>query len=1124
MPSRLGLLGVSGPTSVIVPPSSFSPASIYGLERWYYQPDVDYSGGTWVDRASVPVNLVQATAGNRPTLSAVLAELNGKYGVGFDGVDDNIATATFTALPQPLTVLSVLRQRTVTASDYLYDGSLNTLGLNQSAVNVNKFAMYAGATGEVNVGPPIGRFGLVSAIFNGAASRAYSDSAASVTVNAGTGSPTKITLGAPGNPVSSWANVEFSEHMLYRGVVGAYDLVRLWNEWIAADRYNIPVTFNPAAPMASYATFNPADSGSNITFSSGNLIIAKNTADAHRMARSTTSVSSGKYYWEVLISQIGGGGSPIFVGVAKSGATLTNFLGQDANGWSYAADGLKYTNGANVAYGATYTTGDRIGVALDVDAGTLTFYKNGVSQGTAFTGLGGTFYAAVSLYYGSGASTVTGNFGFTSFTYAVPSGYNVGLYALVASCAAWFRGSDLGAVDSAISSWADQSGNGRNAIQATGSNQPLVKMGVNGKKGALFDGSNDYLQTAAFTLNQPYTIFAVVKLAAVSDGETVTSNLSGTQAGQIIVDNPGGGSKWYLYSPTGQNTLISPTVNPTILSAVFDGAASLASVDGVATAALSPGTNALNGLTIGASYTLAALSCLTGYIYEIIVYNTALTTAQRQQVEGYLANTYAINAAIRPFDPLSVAGCKGWFDAANVDNPVDTGFVSIWYDKSGNGFHFSATGTDRPVYGATSGPNSLPAVDFSGSDFMESSGTLASMLSASAKTVIVVAVPDVVTGGGVIFNCPPLWCDNAGYAGMHLKDSILYSYNWDTNADYASIPVQVSQPIVTAYRHDGTNLRIQAEGISGVAGTSGASGTTTGVMRIGKDAGGAAFYDGKLCLLLFYNNYVSDADLASLTAWACKKYDIGYKAPNHASLLANLKLWLDSTAITVQADNTDLAAWPDSSGGGFNATQGTGSLQPNYQLAEVNGRPSVEGDGVDDFMQGTNPFGDIDFRSQAITIICAIKVNTSSNYNPVIMINPTTGTNFGIQMVYLPVTSKWSLNCNRADGSSVGRSGFNETSGSGHANGTTHIASMTFDGDGGFDDVSLDLWVDGVSKALSSNPGTWIYPVSLYRLFGDGATFGSHGILQVAVFNIKLSDANRRAVENWMAQQLNIAV
>ena len=44
------------------------------------------------------------------------------------------------------------------------------------------------------------------------------------------------------------------------------------------------------------------------------------------------------------------------------------------------------TSGVDVSYGATFTYGDIIGVAIDLDSGTktLTFYKNGVSQGVAF--------------------------------------------------------------------------------------------------------------------------------------------------------------------------------------------------------------------------------------------------------------------------------------------------------------------------------------------------------------------------------------------------------------------------------------------------------------------------------------------------------------------------------------------------------------------------------------------------------------------------------------------------------------------------------------------------------------------------------------------------------------------
>ena len=108
-----------------------------------------------------------------------------------------------------------------------------------------------------------------------------------------------------------------------------------------------------------------------------------------------------------------------------------------------------HKNNTNTSYGASYTTNDIIGVAFDADSGTLTFYKNGVTQGTAFTGLtGDTYHPAVSDDSGGSACTWQMNFGNPPFTissgntdfsglgnfeYEVPSGYralctkNIGL-------------------------------------------------------------------------------------------------------------------------------------------------------------------------------------------------------------------------------------------------------------------------------------------------------------------------------------------------------------------------------------------------------------------------------------------------------------------------------------------------------------------------------------------------------------------------------------------------------------------------------------------------------------------------------------------------------------------------
>jgi len=83
------------------------------------------------------------------------------------------------------------------------------------------------------------------------------------------------------------------------------------------------------------------------------------------------------------------------------------YMGRLANSYGYIHGGDVYNNNSSSAYGATYTTGNVIGIALDMDAGTLTFYKDGVSQGTAATGLTG----SVAFGFSSNSSTLAVNFG-----------------------------------------------------------------------------------------------------------------------------------------------------------------------------------------------------------------------------------------------------------------------------------------------------------------------------------------------------------------------------------------------------------------------------------------------------------------------------------------------------------------------------------------------------------------------------------------------------------------------------------------------------------------------------------------------------------------------------------------
>ncbi len=172
----------------------------------------------------------------------------------------------------------------------------------------------------------------------------------------------------------------------------------------------------------TYATWNPADKAAGMTLSGGNLA-ATGSGGGQEMVRGTDGKSSGKWYFEVTLTS----GTAFRAGIAQAGESLTDYLGFGANGYSYEDGGNKVNNATATAYGPAISTGNTIGVMVDLDAGTLSFKDNtGAVIGTAFTGLTGTFYPALSNGFSS--STQTANFGATAFVHSVPSGYNAGWY------------------------------------------------------------------------------------------------------------------------------------------------------------------------------------------------------------------------------------------------------------------------------------------------------------------------------------------------------------------------------------------------------------------------------------------------------------------------------------------------------------------------------------------------------------------------------------------------------------------------------------------------------------------------------------------------------------------------
>ena len=166
----------------------------------------------------------------------------------------------------------------------------------------------------------------------------------------------------------------------------------------------------------NYCTLNPLDAvGAAPT--NGNLDWTGNSSGDGNI-KATIAVSTGKWYAE--FSNLASAAIPCVVTTTTSN-TANSFPNQ-SGGYGYLADGRKANNGTYTSYGATFTSSDVIGVALDLDGGSVTFYKNGVSQGTAFTGLSGLFTFGVSDTTGA-AITAAANFGQRPFAYTPPTGF-----------------------------------------------------------------------------------------------------------------------------------------------------------------------------------------------------------------------------------------------------------------------------------------------------------------------------------------------------------------------------------------------------------------------------------------------------------------------------------------------------------------------------------------------------------------------------------------------------------------------------------------------------------------------------------------------------------------------------
>lgn len=187
-----------------------------------------------------------------------------------------------------------------------------------------------------------------------------------------------------------------------------------------------------AAAAATYTTFNPSDKHTNVALSGGNLVASTISANSG-FVRAIAGKSSGKWYFEMVLTTCTAGADTIAVGLSRATHLTSGALGySDADGWALWGHGGSGFRNGGLVLSHSAAQGDVIGFAVDLDNDRIWVSKNNTwiqgnpAAGTSplSTNLSGTLYPSACPW--KAGHVITGRFDPSSHSYSPPSGFTAG--------------------------------------------------------------------------------------------------------------------------------------------------------------------------------------------------------------------------------------------------------------------------------------------------------------------------------------------------------------------------------------------------------------------------------------------------------------------------------------------------------------------------------------------------------------------------------------------------------------------------------------------------------------------------------------------------------------------------
>ena len=530
------------------------------------------------------------------------------------------------------------------------------------------------------------------------------------------------------------------------------------------------------------------------------------------------------------------------------------------------------------------------------------------------------------------------------------SPYNTFQPTNISGCKLWLDAADPNSVilsdpndpASYIVQWNDKSGNGNDMYTNTGD----IFYTTSPQRSLQFVTEPTMATVNQITVNTSTSVFMVIKVTSVSG---LADTLEFTDIGY--------GEGYFSIRYDAPTNLINVNGNDLGYPGGYYVNGTLNSSSGITVPLGYNIVNTTNTTQSGDTRVSLSTTFMGRYFYgnvqEVIMYTTAITSTQRQQVQAYLSQKWNIPLSFpivtignspynRIFQPVDIPGCQLWLDAADASSMTFSSgtTVSAWLDKSGNGNNGTANteitwnvngfGTSLPAMTFTNTQWFLGNVSITGNQF-----TAFCVFNMNSAASFYARVLSLGVSGENDYN------NNAYISILRLGGTVFSNYRDST---YPTIDIALDTNELTTSWVDGTTSYIsQYGGTPTTIGSSGNFGVTSYAIGVSNNTADSPFY-GYVAEVIVYNTALTLSQRQQVEAYLSWKWNLrsslpithpGYILPSFSTAftpksITGLSLWLDGAdPLSMIISDSSVSTWNDKSGLGNSPTSSSGTY-PTY--------------------------------------------------------------------------------------------------------------------------------------------------------------------------------------------------